>query len=140
MSRRGRNKKSRDRRHRAAVALRSQSSTTKGPAKADDETARAGTSKPPLERLAPPAVSSSSSTTPIGRAVDRGPLPHCRAHKPSGSDLQTLSELVVARETATKAISDEVRRLRKLGVNWADIGTTLGVSRQAARQKFKPGV
>ena len=37
------------------------------------------------------------------------------------------------------AVVEQVRRERSAGASWADVGRALGVSRQAARQRFAPG-
>ncbi|MBA2768183.1 MAG: RNA polymerase subunit sigma-70 [Sporichthyaceae bacterium] len=50
--------------------------------------------------------------------------------------LEQLRELVAQREEATVAVDREVNRLRRLGARWPDIAGGLGVSRQAARQKY----
>jgi len=47
-----------------------------------------------------------------------------------------LAELVRVRSAAAAAVDDEVRLLRALGVSWPAIATALGVSRQAARQRY----
>ena len=38
------------------------------------------------------------------------------------------------------AVVDQVRRERSAGASWADVGRALGVSRQAARQRFATGL
>jgi hypothetical protein len=48
-----------------------------------------------------------------------------------------LRELVVGRNGAAVAVDVEVRRLRQLGAGWPEIAEALGVSRQAAREKYK---
>lgn len=53
-------------------------------------------------------------------------------------DLDPLRQLVVGRDAAALAVDVEVRRLRRFGANWPDIGQVLGVSRQAARQRYGP--
>ena len=61
------------------------------------------------------------STSPAVTALDR---------------TRQLAELVRARTAAAAAVDDEVRSLRALGVSWPIIATALGVSRQAARQRY----
>jgi hypothetical protein len=47
---------------------------------------------------------------------------------------ELLRQLVSRRQELDWAIVEEVDRLSGAGVGWGDIGTALGVSRQAARQ------
>ncbi len=55
-----------------------------------------------------------------------------------GADVNTapLAALVGERRIVEEAIGAEVGRLRRRGVDWAAIGRALGVSRQAARQRY----
>lgn len=67
---------------------------------------------------------------PAASAVEMAPAA-------TGSDsTRRLAELVSARTAAAAAVDDEVRSLRAQGVSWPTIGTALGVSRQAARQRY----
>ena len=47
-----------------------------------------------------------------------------------------LRELVAARDLAGQAVDAEVLSLRRRGLTWTVLGTALGVSRQAARQRY----
>ena len=49
-----------------------------------------------------------------------------------------LEGLVNEREAAAVAVDAEVRRLRRVGANWPQLAVALGVSRQAARQRYGP--
>ena len=49
--------------------------------------------------------------------------------------LATLAETGCV-SAACAAVDAEVKRLRGLGLDWADIGAALGVSRQGARQRY----
>ena len=51
-------------------------------------------------------------------------------------DLQTLEELCRARREIEDSIAEQVAALSSLGANWGAIGRALGVSRQAARQRY----
>jgi len=67
---------------------------------------------------------------PAASAVEMSPAA-------TGSDsTRQLAELVSARTAAVAAVDDEVRSLRAQGVSWPTIATALGVSRQAARQRY----
>lgn len=50
--------------------------------------------------------------------------------------VEQLRKLVAQRAAAALAVDREVGRLRLLGAPWPDIAQALGVSRQAARQKY----
>lgn len=52
------------------------------------------------------------------------------------NEVEQLRGLVAERDAATIAVDREVNRLRRLGTSWPDIAEALGVSRQAARQKY----
>lgn len=141
MSRRGRNAKARERRHRAAVALRSQSLSrtdrAQSPTQLESALCADGSRKLKQVPVAQSGVSTASPRTPVGPPVVSRPRPRRQSRNAVRTELETLCELVIARETATNAISAEVQRLRRFGANWAEIGNVLGVSRQAARQKYK---
>ena len=50
-----------------------------------------------------------------------------------------LRPIVAARdelETARQQLTDEVRAAHEAGLSWTVIGAVLGISRQAARQRF----
>jgi hypothetical protein len=63
---------------------------------------------------------------------------HRRQQPVVSTELEHLRDLVSAREAAAAAVDAEVRRLRHRGANWPEIANALGVSRQAARQRFLP--
>lgn len=50
--------------------------------------------------------------------------------------LQSLKPSEEAVEGMRNVLQQQVETLRKRGVSWADIGTALGVSRQAAWERF----
>jgi hypothetical protein len=62
---------------------------------------------------------------------------------PPGSDRALLAGLVHLAEIAERidwALLSLVGEARTTGATWADIGAALGVSRQAAQQRFAPWV
>lgn len=130
MTRRGTDAKARARRQRAAVAIRSQS-------------ARRAFVVPPRPPASAVAETAAPSIPPASAAPSRPPRAP-RRRESSGKPLSTairdaveqLRVLVAERETATIAVDREVSRLHRLGATWPDIAGALGVSRQAARQKY----
>ena len=67
------------------------------------------------------------------------PLRTRRARRQKANfDPARLLDLVAAREAAAAAVDTEVRRLRRLGASWPQLAAALGVSRQAARQRYGP--
>jgi hypothetical protein len=50
--------------------------------------------------------------------------------------LQTLEELCRTRREIEDTIAEQVAALSRLGADWGDIGRALGVTRQAARQRY----
>lgn len=52
---------------------------------------------------------------------------------------QQLRSLAADAEQAKQAVVDEARRLNAAGVTWAVIGQALGVTRQAAWERFHQG-
>lgn len=53
-----------------------------------------------------------------------------------GDALQAVLAAVKARATAQEAIDAAVQQARDEGASWTVIGSILGVSRQAARQRY----
>lgn len=54
----------------------------------------------------------------------------------SAADPADLAELVELRAHVDRAISNSVRAVHDSGSSWAEIGSALGVSRQAAQQRY----
>ncbi len=58
-------------------------------------------------------------------------------HMGSVGDLPDLPALAELQDRMTRAVADAVARLHdECGYSWTEIGAELGVSRQAARQRF----
>jgi hypothetical protein len=51
-------------------------------------------------------------------------------------DIEALADLVQLADHIETAIQDAVIGLREFGYSWAEIGTRLGVSKQAAQQRW----
>jgi hypothetical protein len=67
-------------------------------------------------------------------------IAHVRARRPEGSPLDHLADAVVAAEQVGE-VSDHlvghfVDQARRSGASWTDIGQAMGVSKQAAQQRF----
>jgi hypothetical protein len=52
------------------------------------------------------------------------------------TDLRTLAEAVDAARTGEARVRELVARARANGRSWGEVGIALGVSRQAARERF----
>lgn len=104
------------------------------------------------ERLPGPADRSTSAPrSPVERLerLERSDLRVERAdarrppfrHPPPAAHgcLHRLNQLRAARSDIESAISREIDTLVALGTDWGSIGRALGVSRQAARQRYGPG-
>ncbi|SBT69198.1 hypothetical protein GA0070622_6317 [Micromonospora sediminicola] len=61
-----------------------------------------------------------------------------RAHgrRVADGDVEALRDLVALSGDIDKAITDAVVGLRAFGYSWAEIGQRLGISRQAAQQRW----
>jgi hypothetical protein len=61
-----------------------------------------------------------------------------RAHarRIATGDIEALAELVALSTVLDEAITTAVKGLRGFGYSWADIATRLGVTRQAAQQRW----
>lgn len=71
--------------------------------------------------------------------IDRGSVrrpPYRLAPSGAGPALRRLRDLTASRSELDQAIADEVVALVALGTDWGTIGRALGVSRQAARQRY----
>ena len=54
----------------------------------------------------------------------------------AAGDVEGLPDLLALQDELDKATADAVRGLRGFGYSWADIASRLGVSRQAAQQRW----
>lgn len=60
-----------------------------------------------------------------------------RHYRRNGSTVVTcLRDLVLLHEQASALIDVTARRMREDGYSWAEIGEVLGISRQAAQQRY----
>ncbi len=61
-----------------------------------------------------------------------------RAHakRVATGDVEALTDMVGLSTLLDEAITDAVTGLRSHGYSWADIGSRLGISRQAAQQRW----
>lgn len=58
------------------------------------------------------------------------------ARRVSGGDIDAISEMSALSADLDNAIRTAVNGLRNRGYSWAEIGIRLGVTRQAAQQRF----
>lgn len=58
------------------------------------------------------------------------------ARRVAVSDVEDLTELVELRVEVDRALDVAVAGLREAGASWTEIGRGLGISKQAARQRF----
>ena len=58
------------------------------------------------------------------------------ARRVATGDVEALTDMVGLSELLDKAIGDAVSGLRSHGYSWAEIGQRLGISRQAAQQRW----
>lgn len=58
------------------------------------------------------------------------------ARRVSGGDIDAISEMAALSGDLDDAIRKAVTGLRNRGYSWTEIGTRLGVTRQAAQQRF----
>jgi hypothetical protein len=141
MSKRGRKSRARDARQRARIAQRTQTVTER---EIDDLLPPQLSSVDQAQRTGVPTAATEpvSSSSPERRGhesetvstIPRRSVDPRRA-RPT-IDTSRLAELVAARDAAQKSVDDEVGILRRFGADWAAIGRALGVSRQAARQRY----
>lgn len=137
MSRPSEDARTRVRRHRAAVALRSQTVRAADDlSSADSDGSGFGFgSDVSLSLRGLPVHQPESSPEPVSAAS----LPPRRPRRRRATfDPARLYDLVAARNAATAAVDAEVRRLRRLGASWPQLAAALGVSRQAARERYGP--
>lgn len=58
------------------------------------------------------------------------------ARRVASGDIEALGDLVALSDEVDTAIRQAVSGLREFGYSWAEIGTRLGVTRQAAQMRF----
>jgi hypothetical protein len=54
----------------------------------------------------------------------------------ASGDIEAITDLVQLSEQVDEAIAFAIGGLREFGYSWADIGTRLGISRQAVQQRW----
>ena len=60
--------------------------------------------------------------------------------RPVGGDVDALPALASLATEVDAAIADAVAGLRQAGYSWGEIATRLGVTRQAAHQRWAPAL
>jgi hypothetical protein len=54
----------------------------------------------------------------------------------AAGDIEAIADMAATAEEMDTAMRDAITGLRQVGYSWADIGLRLGVSRQAAQQRW----
>lgn len=60
-----------------------------------------------------------------------------RDAREASTKAEVLQKLNTAAHNIASSIEVEVREWREQGATWADVGTALGITRQAAQQRFR---
>lgn len=74
--------------------------------------------------------------TEFRQAVSRFLRAYARRIEAGPGDIEELGRLVELRAELDGVITGSVRRLHAAGYSWTDVARVLGVTRQAARQRF----
>ncbi len=75
-----------------------------------------------------------TETEEFGRAVER--MLRAYGARVGMADMEDLRQLVTLRDLLDEITADAVDRLRWTGYSWADVGAAMGVTRQAAQQRW----
>lgn len=81
-----------------------------------------------------PRVVENSESAAFGRRVIRA-----AGRRIAAGDVEALPDLAALSADLDAAISDAVAGLREAGYSWGEIASRLGVTRQAAHQRFTTG-
>ena len=54
----------------------------------------------------------------------------------AAGDIEAIADMAATADEMDTAMRDAITGLRRIGYSWADIGLRLGVSRQAAQQRW----
>jgi hypothetical protein len=95
---------------------------------------RPGTVKNPLTANRPRAVVENPEYAAFARRI----LKAC-ARRIAAGDIESLALMAELADTIGSSIRDAVTGLREHGYSWAEIGSRLGVTRQAAQQRWETG-
>lgn len=89
----------------------------------------------PMDATATPASRSAiTEADKYGAFVRR--IMRAYGRRVADRDIEGLSGLVTLRDELDVQIRDTAKALQAQGYSWAEIGRTLGISKQAAQQRF----
>jgi hypothetical protein len=95
----------------------------------------------PIRRL--PAVNTSLTPKRPRRVVENDEYAaflrrviRAYSRRVAAGDIEAIADMAATAEEMDTAIRDAITGLRQVGYSWADIGLRLGVSRQAAQQRW----
>lgn len=77
-----------------------------------------------------------TDTEAFGRMMER--MLHAYGLRVGAADMPDLQQLLALQEVLDDITADAILALRATGYSWADIAETMGVTRQAAQQKWGP--
>lgn len=75
-----------------------------------------------------------TDTEDFGRMVER--MLRAYGLRVGAADMDDLRQLMTIRELLDQITAEAVEQLRSTGYSWADVGEAMGVTRQAAQQRW----
>jgi hypothetical protein len=94
-------------------------------------------------RYLPPAVKKSLTPNRPRRVVENDEYAaflrrviRAYSRRVAAGDIEAITDMAATADAMDTAMRDAITGLRQVGHSWADIGLRLGVSRQAAQQRW----
>jgi hypothetical protein len=101
----------------------------------------------PTRRHTPSTVNGSLTPKRVRRVVENDEYAafarrviRAYSRRVASGDIEALTDMAAIAVEVDTAITDAVTGLRAFGYSWADIGARLGITRQAAQQRFSGDV